>query len=255
MTDLLIELFNALALNPLIWFLALLALFVWRATRTNKRWRLLGGGLWLFIWLLSTRPVADLIVGPLEAQYSAPALQTLKAQGVHQVVVLTGGGYPVDGDLLSSGLPSASGSRFMAGIELCSLLGPQCRLIFSGSAGRGNEDIATADVMQGLAHELMPQADAVGESKSADTADHPVNVKPLVRQSPFVVVTSAYHMPRAMLVFHRAGFQPIPYPVDRTVYGNYGWADLLPAPHNFETIKLALHEYVGLLWYSATVKY
>lgn len=243
-----IDIGTSLALNVFLWVWIVLAVFIWRATATYRRWRLVGFAILLSMWAISTRPVADLTILPLESRYDTPSFDTLKQQDIQNVVVLTGGGFPIDGELFTSGLPHASAMRFMSGLEICSQLGASCRLIFSGSSG-APEDLPTGQVMESLAREIDPPARTLSESKSSTTAEHPLNVKAFVGDSPFVLVTSAYHMPRAVAVFSKAGLQAIPYPVDRYALGGYGWADLLPAAGNLETINIALHEYVGLAWY------
>lgn len=247
--SLFVEIVSALIGDSLLWLWIVLALFVWQATLGNQTWRRIGLVLLAVFWILSTRVAADAVIGPLESQYGQPSLEAMRQQGVHDVVVLTGGGYPVDGELLTSGLPHASGFRFMSGLEICSQLGGACRMIFSGSAGRGNEDLATAQVMDDLSRRLLPSVPTVSESRSGSTAEHPINLKPILGQEQFILVTSAYHMPRAMGVFLKAGLHPVPYPVDYYGGGGYDWADLLPAAGNLATIEIALHEYVGLVWY------
>ncbi len=249
------EFVNLFILNPLLWFLLILAVAAWFATGRNKWLRLSGVGVFLALWVLGTRPVAEFIIQPLETQYLPPSIKTLQAQHVQQVVVLSGGGYPVEGELRVSALPPASQARFLSGVELCTQIGSECRLLFSGSAGQSNESIAVSADMETLARRVLPQTQIASESKSNDTADHPINVKPFVGGNTFVLVTSAYHMPRAMMVFGKAGLHPLPCPVDRYVHGHYDWRDLLPSSANLQTIQIALHEYVGLLWYSFSVHY
>jgi uncharacterized SAM-binding protein YcdF (DUF218 family) len=66
----------------------------------------------------------------------------------------------------------------------------------------------------------------------------------------WLLVTSAYHMPRAMAIFRAQGMDPIAFPVDYRTYGNS--EDFRPpgdgtlALRNFET---AAREWVGLLVY------
>ena len=251
----LIASFTGVVLNPLLWLWLLLALLLWRMTRHNRRAQATAGLVLAVLWLAGTRPAADLLIAPLERRYDTPAVETLRARGIRQVVVLTGGGFPIQDGLLSSGLPQDSGVRFMAGLELCRQLGPGCRLVFTGSAGRGHEDRPTASVMEGLARAYSPEVEVVSESRSTTTAEHPVNVKPLVGREPFILLTSAYHMPRAMLAFEKAGLAAVPFPVDRSAFGDYDAFSLLPCPDNLGTIQTALHEYVGLAWYELTVHY
>jgi uncharacterized SAM-binding protein YcdF (DUF218 family) len=70
----------------------------------------------------------------------------------------------------------------------------------------------------------------------------------------WLIVTSAFHMPRAMGVFEKAGFHPIAYPV--SFYTSGRWVDDLSPTFdplgNLKTFVLALHEWIGLAAYRAS---
>ena len=70
----------------------------------------------------------------------------------------------------------------------------------------------------------------------------------LVGNQAFILVTAAYHMPRSMALFKKLGLHPIAAPTNFLVKEK-DWFDILneKALLNFE---VALHEYIGLLWYS-----
>ncbi len=89
-------------------------------------------------------------------------LPDLQKQGVKQVVVLTGGGYSIQGEMLSSSFPHASMHRFLGGLEVCSRLGQDCVIIFSGSAGRQRGDLTVALTMQELSRLIAPGASGSG---------------------------------------------------------------------------------------------
>ena len=74
--------------------------------------------------------------------------------------------------------------------------------------------------MRQLSLILIPSRQVLSETRSSSTAEHPEAIKPYV-QGPFVLVTSAYHMPRTMRAFKKGGLAPIPYPVDFLVTGDY----------------------------------
>jgi len=202
-------------------------------------------------WSLGIRPVVDIFLHPLESQYEILDLGTIKEKNIHKVVVLTGGGYSVRDGLFSSAFPHASVYRFLGGVELCARIGRDCELIFSGSAGRSRRELATAKVMEELELLIVPEAKVQSESKSGSTAEHAANLKPLVEDSPFLLVTSAIHMPRAMRSFRRAGLNPVAYPVDvLSSEGPYSWEDFAPSVENLWKFGVALREYQALIFYS-----
>ena len=134
------SLITSIVSNLFIWLWLLTLLFVWWATKANRKARRRGFLLLLLFWLLGTRPVADAVLWPVESRYEVPDVADLRKQGVKQVVVLTGGGYPIQGEMLSSSFPHGSMHRFLGGVELSSHLGEDCLIVFSGSAGRQRGD-------------------------------------------------------------------------------------------------------------------
>jgi len=231
-----------------LWLAALVALLA--LTRSHRRRRRAAVALLAAAWLLACPPVAELFLRPLEGRFPRPTLGELTGSGVRQVVVLTGGGYQESGGLWSSAFPAASAHRFLGGVELCARLSPDCRLIFSGSAGRGRGHLATAESMGRLATALLPGHRILAEADSDSTAEHPGNVRPLLDDGPFLLVTSAYHLPRAVRSFRRAGLDPIPYPVDRAVHPGRDWSGWLPATEGLTLLQLAWREYQALLLYT-----
>ena len=159
--------------------------------------------------------------------------------------MLTGGGYEKRPEQLVSVFPQGSLTRFSAAMELAARLGPDCRIIFSGSAGRSDRARAVAQTMQELAQLISPGREVVSESQSGSTAEHANNVRPLLKSGTFALVTSAYHMPRSVHSFRRAALDPIPYPVDTLVHGNYRWKDVFPSSDALRTSSIVLREFLA----------
>jgi uncharacterized SAM-binding protein YcdF (DUF218 family) len=66
-----------------------------------------------------------------------------------------------------------------------------------------------------------------------------------------ILVTSAFHMRRSRLLFTRAGFQVVPFPVDfRVSVGRaFTMLDLLPDADSLRKTETALREWYGWLFY------
>jgi uncharacterized SAM-binding protein YcdF (DUF218 family) len=72
-------------------------------------------------------------------------------------------------------------------------------------------------------------------------------MKQRVGDQPFLLVTSAYHMPRAMMLFRKEGLRPIAAPGDFNDRGEDSiWA--LGTANQLEKTEKAWHEYIGLAW-------
>ena len=135
---------------------------------------------------------------------------------------------------------------------------PDARIIYSGGDARlvikgGVEAQYATDLLESLG---IARARIIAEGRSRNTVENAVFSKALARPKPgerWLLVTSAYHMPRAMGVFRHAGFVVEAYPVD---WRTRGRIDLV-MPMESVTAGLrrtdtAVHEWVGLFAYWVT---
>jgi uncharacterized SAM-binding protein YcdF (DUF218 family) len=199
-------------------------------------------------YLLSTTVVASILVAPLENAYP-PVSGAADAAAI----VVLGGGYnnrsPEYG-----GEPSLSPEaekRAIYGFELLRRF--NLPLVYSGGAGFAlHMTTSEAEVAGRLWLSLGVQIERMTlEKASVDTKTNASNVAALLRGKKIILVTSAYHMPRAILSFKKAGMIVIPAPTYyRAKRSAITWADFLPNAGALETSFAALHEYVGVVYYS-----
>jgi uncharacterized SAM-binding protein YcdF (DUF218 family) len=92
--------------------------------------------------------------------------------------------------------------------------------------------------------------DILQESVSRDTEEQARLLKPLVGRERFFLVTSAFHMTRAMALFRRQGLEPVAAPVGLPAQQTAPWSpeDFFPGSHSLHQTEIALHEYLGLAW-------
>ena len=69
-------------------------------------------------------------------------------------------------------------------------------------------------------------------------------------ENTLILVTDAAHMPRAVILFKKAGLDPVPAPANHLFKKNssrspFSW---LPAGGNVVKMEVAVHEYAGILW-------
>ncbi len=135
---------------------------------------------------------------------------------------------------------------------------PQARIVYSGGTGalifrEGNEaDIAARLFEQfGIARERI-----VIESRSRNTEENARFTRALVEPKPgerWLLVTSAFHMPRSMGIFRRAGFDLEAFPVD---WRTRGAADVakpfFTIGDGLRRTDTAIREFVGLFAYRIT---
>jgi uncharacterized SAM-binding protein YcdF (DUF218 family) len=90
----------------------------------------------------------------------------------------------------------------------------------------------------------------IEESAGLDTEEQAVLIKKIVGKDKFILVTSAFHMPRSMALFQKQGMHPIPAPSGHRVK-NRNEVDpfmFFPDSGGIEKMEFAVHEYLGMLW-------
>lgn len=147
-------------------------------------------------------------------------------------------------------LGSASLSRLIEGIRLFKEItqtNAHAQLILSG--GRVFEDPAIAGKMRNTAVMLgIDEKNIVLENGSQDTHEEAVYLKTTLGNKPFILVTSAYHMWRAMDLFEKLGMHPIPAPTQFMAYKHNFILYYIPNTNSLMISDIVIHEYLGLLW-------
>ncbi|MGB0909679.1 MAG: ElyC/SanA/YdcF family protein, partial [Nitrospirales bacterium] len=243
-------------LSPLPLCLAMVAvglLLLW-FTRKKMAGKIFVTGGFLLLAMLSVETISGRILQTLESQYAPLKLSHIQTQSmtsgqlkISQIVVLAGG---IAGDPtlpLHLQILHSSRERLLEGIRLYRLL-PGSQLILTGGLGTPLDVEAT--VLSRVAQTYgVKRADLVLEVQSRDTKDHPHYVSALLNTEPFILVTSAYHMPRAMKLFAKHQLFPIPAPIghwkgNRTL----SLKQVFPSHSGLRLSELAAHEYLGMAW-------
>lgn len=229
----------------LLWILAgMILLITSRAKRIRNLCLFIG---FFIITLFSLNPVSVTLLNELQSQY-APLMQP--PTNVSQIVVLGGGvsggkDFPPNLTLNPSSL-----SRLVEGIRLLKELqktNPDTQLILSG--GRVFRSPAVAGKMRNTALMLgVAHQNTILEDGSEDTRQEALFIQKIVGDKPFILVTSAYHMPRAMALFQDVGTHPIAAPTQYMGY-KYNFALwCIPNANSLVVSDIAIHEYLGILW-------
>lgn len=127
------------------------------------------------------------------------------------------------------------------------------RIIVSGGRGPGMEDrsdIASeaASIRQMLIDLGVPAKAIVLEESSRTTNENAEFTKKLVANQRVALVTSAFHMPRALGIFQKAGVTVDAFPTDFRVSPETdpGWSRWLPRSEYLQRSEMALKEYLAL---------
>ncbi len=146
----------------------------------------------------------------------------------------------------SNYLPSPAVYRLIEGIRVYKK-NPGSKLIFSGYGGFNR--VSSAEVMAEIAEMLgIPKKDIIQEPDPKDTHDEAVAIHKIVNDEPFVLVTSAAHMKRSVLLFKKQGMDPIPAPTDYLARKQFNFQIPMPGSGGFRKVESAIHEYLGIIW-------
>lgn len=228
--------------------LSLLALR--RGTLPLMRWLIWGSAA---VFLVASTPLgANMALGVLERAARAEKQCGPPPQG-SLIVVLAGGinGYPTRPDDISA-LTAASLRRLLSAIELANAT-PDSTLDISGGWGH---KVREADLMAALAERIgFPKSRILIDRTSRTTRQSADQLASLVERYPAghsYLVTSADHMPRAMLAFEQAGAHPCAWPVDFETLPLDPAAMFIPQISALAKSGRAFHEALGILYYRFT---
>jgi uncharacterized SAM-binding protein YcdF (DUF218 family) len=256
--------------QPLAWVALALGLGVVLQTFWPKQWAKLGRRLcWIALGLLLVQgwqPLPQFGLRQLESRYPVP--QHLDFNKFEGVIVLGGAleaAYVWQAPDLN-GRPQAqlnsAAERMTAPIGLLKSH-PHLKLIFTGGSGEMlGSSLSEAQRAQIFYQDMglmdLPQADQrfYFEAASRNTYENAVlsAMLPGVNISkPWLLVTSAFHIPRSMSVFQKAGWNVTPYAVDFRAGAQTPWTSysFLGGATDWQIL---LHEWIGSLHYALTHK-
>ena len=194
-----------------------------------------------FLFLFSYPPFVNYLVENLENQYPKYDYK----EDIQYIHVL-GSGHNTDTmQPISSHIGSSGTKRVLEGVIIHKRT-ENSKIIFTGF--KGKTDISNAVMASQLALALgVKKEDMIINKYPKDTKEEALFAKTLIGNEPFVLVTSATHMPRAMMLFKSLGLNPIAAPTDFHKQNFRGYLRP-PSSRDFYISTVAIHEYIGILW-------
>jgi uncharacterized SAM-binding protein YcdF (DUF218 family) len=218
----------------------------------RKRLKILLILLAVFIYAVSIRPVAEMFIAPLEKAYAQPSVDEIRECDVY--VVLGGGVNTAAPTLDGRGMPEGDALfRVMAAFRL--YLFSRKPIIISGGdyLGRESEAEVTRRFLLGLG---VKGDDLILEPRSADTYENARYTREICEKHGFrrvLLITSAYHMKRSVMLFRKFVGPVIPYPAGFKTQGGIDFLHLLPDASTMAITASSLKEYIGILFYKITL--
>ena len=225
-----------------------------RAPRTRNT-LMLTGVLWLMV--CSNSWISRQLIRPLEAQFApvpelaagAPAPAALA--GCRFVAVLGSGHTDAPGFSANNQLSPNALARITEAVRLLRVL-PDARLIVSGPGDPGRpthaDILAQTAEMMGVAPGRIIKID-----HARDTEEESRELHRVAGEAPVALVTSAWHLPRAVALCRNAGVHAVPCPTDfaaargpeNQLADYFGWQT-----ESLQRSTWAIRERLGLLWIS-----
>lgn len=209
------------------------------------------GSAFLFLYILSLNPVANALMRPLETRFKPVNENSFSDIGY---IVVLGSGLVSRSWLGADPAPSGTSlQRVVEGITLQRKLHGSKLVLSGGSGDPGRPELSEAEVMKGVAISLgVPPEDIIVEAEARNTLESVELLKNHFRKGEKVLlVTSAFHMGRALGMFKKNAINVFPAP---TAYisedVSFSFFSFIPDVGNLGKSSTAFYEYLCLSWYS-----
>ena len=230
-------------LHPLIQALLLLlvALVLWRFSRLARRLVVVA---FAWLYLCSTAVVADFLMGTLEDDYKPRALSKVPEA---DAIVILGGATRGDAHFSTMGDLNQHADRLTYGLQLYQA-GKAPWILLSG--GGSEQERPESEIMYDYL-ELMgvPKGSMLRERESRTTQENAVYSGILLQGKGvqrILLVTSAFHMRRAVPLFERQGLEVVPAPTDyQRIVSEPTLPRWLPGAEALVRTSKAIKEHVG----------
>ena len=205
----------------------------------------------VLLYLFSTPIVSDGLFKQVEGDYGYPPLATMDTADA--VVVLSGMLRINEWENYIAVEWGGASDRFFRGLELYEAGKAGCIVFTAGKTPYNQTHLSEGDILQKEARKRgMPSTAILQTQVALNTAEEAHAVAALLESDrKIILVTSAFHMKRAQLLFERQGFEVQPYKVDfRTPpLPSYNGIDFLPSAQALFQTELAFRELLGRLYY------
>jgi uncharacterized SAM-binding protein YcdF (DUF218 family) len=243
-----------LVLNPIS--LLAVVLVVALGLALFRRSRRLGFGLLvgavLVLLVNGIVPTGSYLTRMLEDRFPAPAAMPARVDGI---IVLSG--FLQMADSLDRGQPQVNdhADRLVGFLALARRY-PEARLVFTGGSasirpGQPTEASIGRELLAGLG---APMERILFEDRARNTAENArfsLELAAPKAGETWLLVTSAFHMPRAVACFRAVGWDVVPYPVDYQTGGSGALDLMFDMLGGWSMLGLAVHEFIGILAYRA----
>ena len=200
------------------------------------------------LFVSSYSPLSNQFISELENQTPRYQPRDLPAD---YIAVLGSWHQSVDNQPVTSELSPTAIVRLTEGIRIYRM-NPGSKLIFTGFRGIVEDSVSYPEKLRELAIALgIPEQDIIVLNGPRDTMEEAQVIADNFSANSLVLVTTALHMPRALLLFHQAGLDPVPAPTEHLSKPFKSWWSF-PSAKTLAHTEYWAHERLGLLWVKLT---
>ena len=195
-------------------------------------------------------PLGNVLLTPLEHRFPDGQYPTENVDGI----IVLGGSYDTQSHSYLSTIVLEEDTEPLAVMVDLARHYPKAKIIVSGGSEGPKETLSEAAIAKNYFISLGIAPDRIlteGQSQTtAENARFTANLLHPMPHSRWVLVTSGYHMPRAVGAFRQAGFDVVAFPAGFRTHGWHGmWKAESTATENLRRIDVGVHEWVGLVVY------
>jgi uncharacterized SAM-binding protein YcdF (DUF218 family) len=238
-------------------FILLLLVLVWLLLLANAK-RLvkpLMSSIVLLLMFIALFPIGDWLLYPLEIHTETNPVLPEEIEGI---LVLSGALNARHSALWDQTEVNGAAERELAFMKLARTY-PDAALVYTGgSSSLIHQEYKAADVAKKLFQEQgIDTSRIIFERESRNTHENATLSLELVKpkqEKPWILITSAFHMPRSIGIFCKAGWSMIPYPVDHQTKPGQLFRIEYELGGHLNQLNLGIHEWLGLVAYRLTGK-
>lgn len=208
------------------------------------------------ILVLGILPIGPLLLNWMERQYPKPETLPPKVDGI----ILLGGAFETGlSQTYGHIAPTGQMGRVLCFVDIAREY-PNAKLAFTGGSGNMAfpEARESIDAKEFFAMSILNKRKIIYEERSRNTYENAVFSKEIIKPKAgenWILVTSAFHMPRSVGIFEKQGWPVIPYACDQKTYGTLESYLRMPNINsNYALLGIVFKEWVGSIVYYVTGK-
>ena len=206
----------------------------------------------LLLLVILSMPIVGIKLNAIQQIHPVLNLSGAELKTVQAIVVIGGGKYT---DAVEYGEQGTVNHRTLLRLRYAAKLAKQLELpvLVSGGSVVKKSDTSEAELMTGVLEDEFNIPVQWQERQSRNTAENAIFSYEILQAdniSHIILVTQALHMVRAYKQFTRVGFKVLAAPTVLAAKPDLTLLLCLPSAQGLEMSTMAIHEYLGRLWYS-----